>query len=172
MHPLKIARIGFLVGYCALVYSCDSPTQLSEANLIEFVNESSELTKTISSGDYKIQVSFKPTDLLVAQELRSMTNRKTIEIKEARNKYSGHYYFIVSLSNKGKEVLNASTLGNTAHSELLSTISFKMSEVVSLLTSSGDTVYVADYVHQRTFGTATSTDILFVFDKSNSIRLG
>jgi hypothetical protein len=149
----------------AILQSCGTPEYLPEAELSAYcLDEDHGLTKTVVSGDISMRLTYKPTDLLVAQEMRSFTNPSDDRIVTLRKKYGSYYYFILSLSRSGKEVLGAS--GNHAEfSELLQTISFRMGEVVNL-TTPRDTIPLADFIYNRTFGLSTSTDILLVFDKS------
>lgn len=148
-----------------LICSCNSPEYLPEKDLHSYVlDEDNELAKSVAAGNTKIKVIYRPTDLLVAQELRSSASPSREEIAGKREKYRHHYYFILSLSQSGKDILTPN--GQAGFSELLQTISFRMNEVVNLTTSQRDTISVADFVYNRTFGLSNSTDILLVFDKS------
>jgi hypothetical protein len=154
-----------MMSLCAILQSCGTPEYLPEAELSVFcLDEDHGLTKTVVSKDISIRLTYKPTDLLVVQEMRSFTGSSDDKIVTLRKKYGPYYYFILSLSRSGKEGLGAS--GNHAEfSELLQTISFRMGEVVNL-TTSHDTIPPADFIYNRTFGLSASTDILLVFDKS------
>jgi hypothetical protein len=142
---------------------------MSESELARYVSQDDHLTKTASSDQITLQVTYKPTDLLVAQELKNVNSPTIAQVNEARNKYKDHYYFILSFHNGDNEVLNSPLLGQSNFTELLETMSFKMGEFVDLTTSRNDSIPVADYIFNRTFGFSNSTDLLFVFDRTRAI---
>lgn len=160
---LKFLCYLVITAFISLLYSCDGPDYLSEEELSQYIlDEDHGLSASVNTNNVSIKATYRPTDLLVAQELRNFENPPAEAIVSAREKYKNYYYFIVSLSNSGKDVLSPSSPG---FSELLQTISFRMGEVVNLTTES-DTIPVSDFVYNRTFGMSSSTDILFVFEKS------
>jgi len=161
---LRIAALAL----CCLFYSCSQPEYLSEEDLSRYVlDEDNGLSVQVHIDDTKIQMTYRPTDLLVAQELKNVSNLTTSLLLEKREKYGHHYYFILSLSNSGKDVLS-SPANQAGFSELLQTISFRMNEVVSLTTSKRDTIPVAGFLYNRTFGLSNSTDVLLVFDRTET----
>jgi hypothetical protein len=124
------------------------------------------LSKIIEAGDIEIRVTYRPTDLLVLQELGHSNNVDTELVDQLRRKYSPRYYFVVSFSRSNNEIL----AGSANFSELLQTISFRMHDVISLRTSSNHAIPLADFVYNRTFGLSNSTDLLCVFEKSEIIN--
>lgn len=154
---------------CTLFYSCSPPEYLSERELTAFIlEEKNGLSKSVDVYSTNIRIAYRPTDLLVAQELNQGDVIES-QIQAVRNKYNKHYYFTVSFSHAGGEILNAPKARMADFSALLQTISFGMSEVVNLTTSIRDTIPVADYIYSRTFGMGRSTDLLFAFDKSKAV---
>jgi hypothetical protein len=152
---------------CYLLFSCGPPEHLSEQELSRYIiDEDHDLSKSIQVNDKKIQITYRPTDLLVAQELNQSHDATADEVRKLREKYDPYYYFIVSFSDSGKEVLNNSAADFTGFSELLQTISFRMADVINLTTPKQDTIPLADFVYNRTFGLSKSTDILVVFSKT------
>jgi hypothetical protein len=148
-----------------MLYSCSPPEYLPQEDLQAYVrDEANGLSRSVEINHIKMQVLFRPTDLLVAQELRGVTVVTDSLVQEKRKKYAPYYYFILSISSSDKDILDASS-GHAGFSELLQTVSFRMNQVVNL-TTPGDTIPVADFVYNRTFGLSKSTDILLVFDKS------
>jgi hypothetical protein len=168
MQSFKSAFLSLCSACFVLICSCSNPAYLSQEDLSQYLSTSHKLSNAIVSNDVTIKVTYKPTDLLVAQELGMNKNPTEKEIRDARNKYNSHYYFAVSFSKSGREILSASTGGVNNFSDLLQRISFRMAEVVNLTTSNRDTIPVADYVYNRSFGMGHSTDLLFVFDKSKT----
>lgn len=149
-----------------VLYGCGSPEYLEEKELSTYIsNENHGLSKSVLVNDIQVKVTYRPTDMIVAQELGSLSNTSQDRIDELRKRYQDHYYFIVSLSKAGKEILSTAQADPASFSELLQIISFRMGEKVNL-TTANDTIAVSDYIYNRTFGMGGTTDILFVFDKS------
>ncbi|HZY81096.1 MAG TPA: hypothetical protein VFE50_16345 [Cyclobacteriaceae bacterium] len=164
---LLSARYFIVYAVLFLIVTGCGKEYLSEADLAKYVSDNDNgLTKSVQSGQTRISVSWQPNDLLVARELR---NKKLITpgmLREARAKYAGQHYFILRLSQSGKEIVTPTQVGIAGFSELLQTLSFGMADKVLLVGSKRDTTHVADYVYSRTFGAATSSDVLFAFKKN------
>jgi hypothetical protein len=161
MTILKTLSI-LILSFCAL--SCGHPRQMSAESLAKYVSENSKYSKIIDTESVDIKITYRPIDLLIAQGSNGKSEFNAIEITKAREKYSPYYYFIISYTKDGHELLNASTNSSDTFTDLLQTISFRMNESVNLTTSMRDTIPVADYIHNRTFGLSSSTDLLFVFE--------
>jgi hypothetical protein len=117
-------------------------------------------------GDYKVAVTYRPTDLLVKQEVGEKPTKEVID--KAWKKYQNYYYFILSLSKSGKEALDQSQ-GFGQYSEMVQKLSFRVPEFVNMTTSASDTIPVADFILNRTYGLSSSTDVLVVFNKEKTI---
>lgn len=162
--------------YCLVVYSfvsfsllsgCTFSGYMTPAQLTQYVlDESNGLTRSNLAGNTKITVTYRPTDLWVHQELGDFETDSS-KIVALRKKYEGHLYFVVSFSTDNKEALHQ-TQNFGQYSDLVQTISFRMPQYVTLTTSSMDTVYVADFIMNRTYGMGSSTDVLFVFNKEKT----
>lgn len=148
--------------------SCTADEFHSAEALNEFVrNPDHGLVKTAEVNDYKIGVTYRPTDLWVHQELGSMNGAKE-EITRLRGKYDNYYYFILSLSRNNKEALHQVQGGMEQYSELVQVLSFRMPEYATLTTSTSDTIPVADFMLNRTYGMSSSTDVLFAFNREKA----
>lgn len=152
------------LGYC--IISC-SPSALTEAELKQYVLEpDNNLIQEETINDVNVRITYRPTDLLVAQELTNVTD--TTHISLLRAKYNKYYYFVLSLSKNQREVIQAGTMPQAQFSELLQTISFRMAAYVNMTTNTRDTIPLADYVYNRTFGMGSSNDLLLVFNKEQA----
>lgn len=150
----------------ALAIGCKPKTFSTEKELIAYLQEEGNgLKKTNEVGDYKITVTYRPTDLLVLQEVGEKPTDEAIE--KAKSKYQNYYYFILSLSKSGKEALDQSQ-GFGQYSEMVQKLSFRVPEFVNMTTSANDTIPVADFILNRTYGLGNSTDILVVFNKEKA----
>jgi len=152
------------LGYC--IISC-SPSALTEAELKQYVLEpDNNLIQEETINDVNVRITYRPTDLLVAQELTNVTD--TTHISLLRAKYNKYYYFVLSLSKNQREAIQAGTMPQAQFSELLQTISFRMAAYVNMTTNTRDTIPLADYVYNRTFGMGSSNDLLLVFNKEQA----
>ncbi len=142
--------------------SC-APDTLSKKELQEFVlNPENGLIKTIDSGGIQMTVTYRPNDLFVWQELGG--NRDPRIIDSLRGKYERNLYFVLSFSSGRREVLGNSGNSLEAFSGALQTMAFRMTEYVFLSDSKRNTIELADFALDRTFGYASSTNILLVFN--------
>ncbi len=150
-----------------LLIGCEPKTFSTEKELIAYIQDESNGLKVINDvGDYKVAVIYRPTDLLVKQEVGEKPAKEAIE--KARKKYQNYYYFILSLSKSGKEALDQSQ-GFGQYSEMVQRLSFRVPEFVNMTTSASDTIPVADFILNRTYGLSSSTDVLVVFNKEKAI---
>lgn len=150
----------FVVFLCLIVTSCVKDT-VTEQELSKYVQEEQHgLKKTARVGSYNLSVTYRPSDLLVVQELAGRAD--TMLLASLRQKYEKNYYFVLSIQKNGKEALPEND--NNKFSEVLQTISFRMGDHLIMLMDK-DTIPLADYSFTRTFGMSTSTDLLLVFEK-------
>lgn len=153
----------FLLTACSGRSSCVSPE-----GLVKYVTEESNgLHKAIEVNGTKIDITFRPTDLWVQQELGDDAS-DSARVDALRSKYHKYYYFILSLSRNEREALHA---GNDflQYSDLVQTMSFRMTDYVTLTTSASDTIPVGDFMLNRTYGLSSTTDIIFAFNKERAI---
>lgn len=123
-------------------------------------DEDHGLRKSVTSGGATVSVSYRPTDLLVKQNLTGHASPEAIE--ERRKQYGPYLYFVLAISSGNHETLHE-TNGDD-YSGLLQTLSFHMNEFITLTTSAGDTIPVGDFMLNRTYGMSASTDVLVVFN--------
>ena len=156
---LQLASIPFLL----LTLASCTQEKLSQAELIQHINSDPKLSKSKKHQDFDITVTFRPTDLLVAQEINNDHPVDTSRLNALRKKYQGHYYFILSLSKNEKEAIYQ--IPQAHFSGIVQTLSFGMSPYINLTSSGQDTVAVADYIFSRTYGMGTATTLMFVFSR-------
>ena len=160
--PKKSLLFNFIACFFFL-QSC-TPDLLTEEALHAYVQDTDHgLIKTTQRGSIEVGAVFRPTDLIVAQELRSEEVNKEV-IQKLRKKYGAYSYFVLSISNNGKDALY-STAGSYQHfSDNLQKLSFRMQDYLHMTTSAKDTVYMADYHFSRMHGMSGSTQVLLAFD--------
>jgi len=146
---------------------CCQPSILTEEELSAYLlDESNGLSQSKQVGNIKMQVTYRPTDLLVMQELDDPKN--PVEIENLRSKYSNYHYFIMSLSAGEKDALYGASVSQAQFSDNLQTLSFRMGQYVQMLADRSDTIPVADYTYNRNFGMSTSSNLLFVFSREQA----
>lgn len=142
--------------------SCSSPSYLPESELQAYIKEESNgLIKKRTIDPFKFTVQYRPNDLVILQEVGD--DLEPEKIAAAANNFEKYAYFILNLEVDGGSALYKSSQDMAIFSERLQTLAFGMSERVSLITSESDTIRVADYVFDRTFGMG-STMLMFVFN--------
>jgi len=120
------------------------------------------ISKQINKVDMKL--SYRPTEFFVYQELKGRDNLTRKMINDTRNDYKSHYYFLLQLSIDNKEVLRYAPSQQT-YSYLINTLSFNMEDKIFLISSKNDTLSLLDYHAPRTYGTAGSTSVIFIFER-------
>jgi hypothetical protein len=164
---MKVNRAGAIniaiLSIVTFVYAC-TPDRLNEQELIQFLgDESNGLRKTEKVGSQQVSVTYRPVSLLVSQSVSDKTD--TTEVAAAYKKYSPYYYFTVSFSDNGREALSPR---HPHYGELVNVLSFRMHSYLNMTIPSRDTIPMADFVLNRTFGMASSTDMLVVFSKDKT----
>lgn len=114
----------------------------------------------------QMKVTYRPTELWVLQELHGRDSISKEDIKEAYERYGQQYYFILSLSYGGKEILS-NAYDRNRFSMLVRQFAFNMDQSVVLTTEKKDTLQILDSHYARMYATTPSTDILFAFERSN-----
>ena len=161
MKPLK--KISLLI---LLALSSCTPAFVSKEELSKYIaDEDNGLSHKAEIHNYTIQVSYKPSDFCIAQELGDQpANHK--ELQTLRGKYDPYYYFILNLSKDNKEALRVNT--DMEFGDLVQTLSFRMGQYVNLTTSTQDTIPTADFILDRTYGLSATTNLMFVFSKEKA----
>lgn len=149
-----------ILGLLALLGSC-TPKRLSQSALQQYVaDESNGLMKSEQVKGLEVKIAYRPTDLLIAQEVGDRTP-SVVELAQLEKRYGEAQYFILSFSRDNHEVLNPQEFGQ--YSELVQTLSFRMGQYVQLVSSRQDTLELSDFAFERTYGMAGSNSLLLAF---------
>jgi len=154
-----------------LVGSCNSRSFETTSELRAYVRDSGNgyhLTKTVNDISYAL--TYKPTDILVKQELgNTYTNDDIVRL---RRKYGDYLYFNLSLSANGQELLNKKAGNRNNFGALVNDLAFGMEEKVHLISQKRDTIPLMDYVYPRMYGSSQTTDILLVYPRDEKLLGG
>lgn len=167
-HSMMTKKVGstrglvMLVSCLILLWGC-TPEYLNQQDLNAFVvDPSNGLIQKVQQDRLEISAAYRPTDLMIAQELQDDFDYGAID--KLRSKYSDYAYFILSFSVDEKDALYSSADNYASFSDMLQKLSFSMGDYLSMTTSVGDTVYLADYHFSRMYGMAGSTQLLLAFE--------
>ncbi len=121
-------------------------------------------------NNYDFSLLYKPTDLLVSQELGDSKDEE--KIKSLRKKYSQYLYFTLSMSRNNKELLSTTPRNRQEFGAMVNELAFGMDKKVHLYTPKKDTLALLDYVYPRMYGMSKATTMLFVYPKDEKYLKG
>ena len=128
-------------------------------------NTNNGTKKSFESGNFKAEIIYRPTDLMVRQELTS--DKKNMDV--FKKKYGQYNYFVLSMQNNGSDLLNSTVHDKSVFSGINEQLSFGLNEHVFVLDENKDTSYLADFAFPRLFEAAKSTSVLLAF-KADAIK--
>lgn len=162
---LKTILFPILVCIWLLAGSCSHSMSYEKA--IDYVNNPKNgLVQEKEINGVKYKLTYRPGDILVCQELSGRENISEKDISEARKRYSQQHYFLLSITQGGKEILSTA-VDKERFSMLVNQLSFGMGAKVLLTTQERDTLQLLDFQSPRYFGLSPATDILFAFEKKD-----
>ena len=144
--------------------SCVSKTFDSKEEMWKYLRKEEHgylQTKTVNGYDFSLL--YKPTDLLVAQELGE--DKQENKIKELRSKYRKYLYFTLSMSKDNKELLSVTPKNRQEFGAMVNELAFGMGKKVHVLSPKKDTLELLDYVYPRMYGMSRNTSMLFVYPR-------
>ncbi len=171
-----MCRLKSIFGYFILtiILSACAANFADEQGIKDYVlDEDNGLVKSRKIGDFSSKLTYRPSDLFIAQELDGITSDKDSSyaqnVNQLLNKYKDYYYFVweVSYSTDQGEHEALYTTGREGFSEVLQRLSFRMHEYANLTSSANDTIPVADAIFPRTYGMGSASTILMVYAKKN-----
>jgi hypothetical protein len=158
LRPLLLAPL-FLLFFSGCV------TQpVSRQDLINYISDRSKgLIKSSHHENLDIQLSFKPHDLIVAQEIEGMSYMSN-QIDSIKKNVIKFDYFNLSLSKDDHDII--SYYGDSFDlDKVMQYLSSGIKDDIKLINGS-DTVQVLDVMYMGGFVRKKSTDVLLVFESS------
>ncbi len=157
---LNSRRYHFLaILWSALLLGCNS--SLNKEQLETYLqNEEHGTRQSYVNGDFKAELIYRPTDLIVEQELKSGQDK--IELKK---KYEQYLYFVLNMTSKNSDLLNNTAGNRSLFAGINQQLSFNMNEHAYIVDKNNDTTYLTDFAFPRLYEAARSTSVLFVFKK-------
>ncbi len=146
-----------------LISSCTQTFETAE-EMNSYIKEEDNgylYKKTVAGVDYVLQ--YKPTDLLVNQELGDKINPSQIE--KLRKQYGQYLYFNLSMSKNDQELLNGVAGDKAKFGQMVNELAFGMEEKLHVYTPAKDTLELADFIYPRMYGMSNSTSIMIVYPR-------
>ena len=159
----RAAFLILILGVYLLVSCAQKSFETQEALWTYLKDEDNGYLQQKNINGYDFSLLYKPTDLLVAQELGA--NRSQEKIAALREKYKKQLYFTLSMSRNGKELLSTTPKNRQEFGAMVNQLAFGMRDKVHLFTQKKDTIEMLDYNYPRMYGMSQATTILFVFPR-------
>jgi hypothetical protein len=170
-RPLKTVwkyHLGLLITIVVLLTGACKHTEksMTREQLVKYINNKENgLVQEQEVNGISTRVSYQPAQMLVAQELEGEQKKDTATIKELESKYKDYYYFLLKYSKDGKEAIRQ--LGDfSRYSDMVQVLSFNMQRFVNATTPQKDTLPLADYLFDQTYGMSDGNTILLSFEKA------
>lgn len=163
-----IKRNSLFLILIVIISSCGNKSFDTAEEIVAFISDEDngyKYSKEVNGVTYSLQ--YRPTDLMVQQELVGISNEK--EIIRLREKYSKNLYFNLSMSIEGKELLSNTAIDRNKFNQLVNDLVFNMPEKVSLLSAKKDTLSIIDCIYPRMYGMSNSTTILIIYPRDKEI---
>ncbi|RUT71312.1 hypothetical protein D0817_05400 [Flavobacterium cupreum] len=148
-----------------LISSCNKKFDTQEEMNIYISEEDNgyHYKKTVADVDFVLQ--YRPTDLLVKQELGDNTDPAKVE--KFRKHYSQYLYFNLSMSKNNQELLNGVAQDKAKFGQMVNELAFGMEEKLHVYTPTKDTLALADFIYPRMYGMSNSTSIMIVYPRDS-----
>lgn len=162
-------QLGAFLMLLVVLVGCTSKSFDTKEAMLEYLRdpENHYLQQKKVNG-YEFSLLYKPTDLLVNQELSASATED--EIRQLRSKYGAFLYFALSISKNDQELLSTTPKNRQEFGAMVNRLAFGMGSKVHLLTSKKDTIPLLDYVYPRMYGMSRSTSMLFVYPRDKKIK--
>jgi hypothetical protein len=144
--------------------SCHTKTFNTEKELIDYTQDEAngyKQSKTVNGIDFTLV--YRPTDLLVNQELGDSSSKDKIEA--LRNKYNKYLYFNLSMSKNNQELLSTALKNRNEFGAMVNQLAFGMDRKVHLFTKSKDTLMMSKFIYSRMYGLSNATTIMFIYPR-------
>ena len=164
---LKTNQLTIFFAALLILISCSTNSFESKEALLEYITNPKNgyfFQKNVNGVDFSLL--YRPTDLLVLQELGDKKGEPKI-IDSLRSHYNKYLYFILSMSKNDQELLNSVAGDRQKFGAMVNELAFGMENKVHFYTEKKDTIPLTDFIYPRMYGMSRSTDILFVYSKSN-----
>jgi hypothetical protein len=147
----------------------------TEAELNSYIlDPDNKLCSTIEKNGFQIQAIYRPKDLVLAQQIRT-GNKNQSQVDSIREQISQYEYFSLKLSKNGRELPSEFVNDPAKFNSIIDYMSFEIGNDLRLIAGQ-DTIHTEDFIHTRTFGVSTASEVLAAFkyripDESSIVAL-
>lgn len=154
-------KLSWVLAFVGL-FACGEQRIVTEQELKDYtLDPSNGLIKQASTNGVEIEVVYRPTDLVLAQQLQGLTNEN--ERRKEIESFSGLSYFVVKISRHGQEIENTYAGDPSKFTNVVSYLSSGLRANMYVVNGS-DTIPSLDAVYTRMFGAATATSVMTIFE--------
>lgn len=147
-----------------LLADCSQPLE-EPAYRAYLQDEAHGLTQRVARDGAVATCTYRPTDLLVAQELATgRLARVPAVVDSLRQAYAGRSYFALTLAQNGQEIENQFINDRTTYGNAIGYLSAGIAADVHLVTPARDSVPALTAVYPRLYGATGQSTVLLVFD--------
>jgi len=122
------------------------------------------LTHTTEANGTTVTCTYRPTDLLVQQDLANLPAATAAICDSLARAYAGKTYCTLTLAHDGSEVENQFVNNPTTYQQALTYLNTGIAADAFLATTPQDSVPAAASMYVRQFGTTGHSTLLLVFD--------
>ncbi|MGX7666039.1 hypothetical protein [Flavobacterium pedocola] len=160
---LNMIKNNLLLLLLIVISSCSKSFDTQEEMSVYLEDEENEYCykKSVNGVDYTLQ--YRPTDLLVKQELPE--NYTSNQVEQLREKYGKYIYFNLSMSKNNQELLNNVARDKQQFGQMVNDLAFRMDEKVHFFTPKKDTLEMTDFIYPRRYGMSNATNIMIVYPR-------
>lgn len=147
-----------------LFISCGDKTFDTTEEIATFlIDEDNEYKYSKAVNGVEYELTYRPTDLLVKQELGESIDQNRID--ELRLKYNRYMYFNLSMKMNNQELLSNVVKDKDKFGQMVNDLAFGMEEKINLYTPEKDTLTMTDFIYPRMYGMSNSTSIMIVYPR-------
>jgi hypothetical protein len=151
-----------------ILFLAGCKNKLDKNGLAAYIQDSDNgLRQDREIGDFKITLTYKPTDLLIEQDDPKVNNDPALREKK-RKQYDQYNYFILNMSLGDKDLLYKGSSSKEQFSTSLNRLNFELADYIYATSNQKDTLSLADYYVPNLYGMGGITQILLVFPKQRN----
>jgi hypothetical protein len=158
----NIARC-LLGGLGLLLSNCSKSLPLDQYNAY-LADPAHGLTHTVEVNGATVTCTYRPTDLLVQQDITNVPAATPATRDSIARAYVGKTYCALTLSHTGQELESQFVNDPTTYQQVLTYLNTGLAADAFLVTTPHDSVAAAASMYVRQYGTTGHSTVLLVFD--------
>ena|ERR1035437_4153317 len=160
IYPVKFYIV--LIGVCTFLVCCKKQLPVDELEKY-LINTENGTKKSFESQNLKVDIIYRPTDLLVKQESASGVK----DIDAIRKNYNQYEYFVLNMKYNNADLLNSTASNKQLFMAINNQLAFNLNENIFIIDNNKDTCYLSDFAFPRLFEASKSTSVLLAFKKED-----